>query len=357
MQRADPHAGSAFEQRAEDVEPARTGEVDDERARLDRRFRGQQDLVDRAVGRGDDDQGRARARRPTRAWAATRGTRPPRSSTVRRARGRRRPTTVQPCSMSPSEMVVPARPGPIRARVRCPFLHGRLNVTAASMHAFPGRRGRDQVGGDVAQRRQNEPALPHPGVRHREIGIVDVRRRRTGAGRRRACAAPTARRAHAARRLRSRCASASNACGSQRRVDGDDRVEERVLRRTADGSGLVDARNRDAPRPRMPRASSSTANCRCAARSPRFEPSAMYARLTRSHGLDRIARRRHSPLDTHRDVVEQRADRRVHLADLDDRADHTRIGLAHLGDARREPFEQSVRSDDTTRLTASHTAE
>ena len=55
-----------------------------------------------------------------------------------------------------------------------------------------------------------------------------------------------------------------------------------------------------------------------------------------------------SPLDAHGDVAEQRAYRRMHLADLDDRADHARIGSAHLGDARREPLQQSVllRRDD-----------
>jgi transposase len=51
---------------------------------------------------------------------------------------------------------------------------------------------------------------------------------------------------------------------------------------------------------------------------------------------------RDSPLDTHGDVIEQRAYGRVHLAHLDDRTHDARIGATHLDDARGEALEQLV---------------
>ena len=124
-------------------------------------------------------------------------------------------------------------------------------------------------------------------------------------------------RARAARADRGRCRS-------RRRRSG-----------TRPAAGRRPARSRRRARPRRratpsARASASTARCRCASRSPRFEPSARYARASRHRSM------RTPTWST------PRAHRRLQLAHLDDDALHARVGAAHLGDARREPFEQLV---------------
>ena len=130
-------------------------------------------------------------------------------------------------------------------------------------------------------------------------------------------------------RLAARGRRASSCVRVEVGVDRDDRVQVRVLRRPADRRGLVDARHRDdARRPRSPRA-----------RRPR--PGGTRAGR-RGSSRARGTRARHT-FDAHADVVDHRARTGgCELAHLDDDAVHARIGAAHLGDARREPFEQLV---------------
>ena len=203
MQRADAHAGAPFEQRREHVEPARAREVHDERAGLDRRLGGRAAPV-RSRGRA---WRRARARRRARPSDTSAGgdARHAAADGGRRRVGRAaRDADDGPTLFDQAER--DRRPRATRSDQgdgALLFRHGMRNVTAASRTPSHAAAGVDQRGRDVAQRRQHEPALPHPRVRHREIGIVepqvvvqqdvDVERAR----------APALDRARAARRARS----------------------------------------------------------------------------------------------------------------------------------------------------------
>ena len=177
----------------------------------------------------------------------------PRSTAASGARPRRR-TAVQPWSIRPSVIVVPARPGPISASVRfrrrIAFQPALLRedasdkVTPASRTPSHVASASTRLGRDVAQRRQHEPPLPHARVRNREVGVVERHVVDEQARRRRACADPNAR-PRARRELLDPLATAQQRMRIEIGLDRDDRVEVRVLRRAADRCGLVDARHRD----------------------------------------------------------------------------------------------------------------
>ena len=139
-------------------------------------------------------------------------------------------------------------------------------------------------------------------------------------------------------------AAASSSCGVEVGVDRDDGVQEVVLVRSADRSGLVDRRHRDDAGSRSMPASASTACCRCASRSPRLEPSPRYARVTTAW----------SDRDAHADVVEhRRAPAGAACAPSRSRADPVvGRGTPRRSASRAARAAGSARSS-TTRLTAS----
>ena len=149
--------------RRQHVEPERAGQVDDHGAG-DGRDRGGH-LGDGGVGGGDDEQVDAvRRRRPTSSWR-------PRTPAHVPARRRR----------APRPATRPARPGPIIRTVvtrplrrsspwRVPVAPGDRISTAPDYprpdprhQSLPSSAGH-QVGGQVGQRRQHEPPLPHAGM-------------------------------------------------------------------------------------------------------------------------------------------------------------------------------------------------
>ena len=245
VQRADADPGAPFEQAAANTsrprEPARCttsapGSIAGSAV--------EQHLLDGAVGRGDEHERRAAGDLGDRARAATRGTRRPTWSTVRRARDRRRRRTVQPCSIRPSAIVVPARPGPIRATVR------RCSAMECAMlpppRCTPSQAAAASTRSGATSRRG---ARTNPRSHIRGCGSV-----RSGSSSRmssyRSTSTSSVRGPQRSTRTRCasrsiRCASASSACGSSVGVDRDDGVQVRVLGRTADGRGLVHARDRD----------------------------------------------------------------------------------------------------------------
>ena len=132
---------------------------------------------------------------------------------------------------------------------------------------------------DVVQRREHERPLVHPRVRDLEVGLVDVLVAVEQDVDVQGARSP-ADRAHPILELLDAIADVEQLARREIGVDRDHRVEEVVLARTADRRGLVD---RATPRrPSIPSvaASASTARCRWASRSPRFEPSPRYARVT-----------------------------------------------------------------------------
>ena len=107
--------------------------------------------------------------------------------------------------------------------------------------------------------------------------------------------------------------------------DSDNGVQERVLLGTADGIGLVDARDgldRDVRRSREG----------VDRRLQMTEPVAEVRARARGRPC--------SPFDAHADVRKLGAYGRMHLAHFDDDPFDPRVGATHFGDAGREPFEQ-----------------
>ena len=127
---------------------------------------------------------------------------------------------------------------------------GMVKATPASRTPSHVSIGIDEVGRNVSERRQHEAALPHARMRNREVVAsstrvlsdeqdVDVEGAR----------APTLC-AFTRRELLDLLTPMQELVGIEIRLDRDDRVEVRVLRRSADGRGLVDARDRDHTRRR-----------------------------------------------------------------------------------------------------------
>ena len=80
--------------------------------------------------------------------------------------------------------------------------------------------GDDEVRVEVGERLEHEAALVQARMRHRQPGLVDLRRRRRAAGRGRSCAGPSAaRRACGRARARRRAAASSSSRGAERRLD------------------------------------------------------------------------------------------------------------------------------------------
>ena len=277
MHRTDAQAGAPCEQLLEHVETVRAGEMHDERAGLDRRLRGRAGPA-RSRGRA---WRRSRARRrvplPRRARAATRGRRP--RPTVEAASGARpaTATTFQPISTGRARSW--CRRGPARSGRRCSVVPPwRIQCYRREPHALPGRIGVDQIGGNVTQRRQHEAPFPHAGMRDHEVaGVepnvvvqqdVDVEGARspTFAAFRAARRVRGPARARAMRPARARCRSRrprsdTHPAAGRRPA----RSRRRAIRTRRDTAGAV--------------ASASTACCKNASRSPRFEPRARYARV------------------------------------------------------------------------------
>ena len=203
----------ALEQRVEHIEPARSREVHHERAGLDRRLGRQQHLLDGAVGSGDDHERRAARDLGHERRARRRGTPRPRRRRRHRAHGPRRRRRSSPVRAARARSSS-ARRAEVRSGRRC-----ALRSAMAECAMLPPPRARPpttspastRAGRDVAQRRQHEPPLPHPRVRHVRSGVVEAHVVVQAARRRRASAGPSARRAPAARRASIRCASASSA--------------------------------------------------------------------------------------------------------------------------------------------------
>ena len=133
-------------------------------------------------------------------------------------------------------------------------------------------------------------------------------------------------------------------------LDRDDRVQVRVLRRAADRRGLVHARHRDD-------ANAGNARERVDRELEVREP---VAEVRAEREIRAHAGTGSSPpcpaLDADADVIEPGAHGRLQLADLHHDTLHSGIGPADVGDARREPLEQLVVLEATTRLTASISA-
>ena len=295
---------------------------------------------DRAVGRRDDHERRARGRRRRRASAPRRGTGRGRGRRrVGRAAGDRRRRSSR-ARAAPSAIVVPARPGPTNER-RCACCRASMRAVPCETGSttLPPLRARlptsrsavDEAGRDIAERCEHEAALPHPRVRDREVGRRRSRSRRTSKTSTSSVRGPQRSARTRVRRPLELVARVEQRVRIELGVDRDDRVEVRVLRRAR-----RPARSRTRARPRRPstrrrRASASTASCRCASRSPRLEPSARYAARVPQRSMRT------------RDVSRPRP--RTGGSSL--RTSTTtpfdaRVGAAHFGDARREPLEQLV---------------
>ena len=346
MQRADAHAGPPLQQRAR-TRRARASPRDGRRARRARSPARPRAAPARWRGR-EWRRSRAPAPRATSETSAVRVARHGRGGDRRRRVGR------APADADDGPALLEQAERDRRSRAAradqgdgaLSFRHGMRQCYRRLAHAFPGRRRRRPA------RARRRGAAPGRSPRSHIRGCGRVRSgsssrtssyRSTSTSRVRG-PQRSARTRCASRSMR--CASASSACGSSVGVDRDDRVQVRVLRRPADRRGLVDARHRDdvdavgRGRARRPRTADARAGRRGSSRAAR------YARLT--------ARR--SPLDAHGDVVDHRAHRRVQLAHLDD-APTTRGSARHTS-AMRDASRSSKRycSDETTRLTASHTA-
>ena len=134
--------------------------------------------------------------------------------------------------------------------------------------------GRGQVGRQVGERGQHEAALPHPRVRHLEVGRRPRCGRRPTARRRRACAGPSAPRAPVRRRVSRARHSSSSSRGDAAVSSSTTRLRYGALVvGPADGIGLVHGRDGDEVGQRRPRPAR-----RWPTRSPRFEPSPRKAR-------------------------------------------------------------------------------
>ena len=328
----------------EHVEPARTGEVHDERAGLDRRAR---PPAAPARSRGRVSRRSPAPRRaPTSDTSAVRVARHAAADVGRRrvgrpARDRRRRSS--PARPGRARSSFPARPGPIRATVRCSFRHGGRNVTAASRHAFPRRRRRRPA---RARRRAAAPARS-PRSHIRGCGIVSSGSSSATSSYSRTSTS-SVRGPH--RSPRTRCASRSMLLRErEQRVRIERRCRSRRPRSgTRPAAGHRRARSRTRARPRRRRRR----------RPPR-------ARRPRAADA-RAGRRGSNRARGTRGVTARRARRRSRacartggcsLRTSTTTPTHARIGAAHLGDPRREPFEQLVAAPTTTtRLTASQTA-
>ena len=145
---------------------------------------------------------------------------------------------------------VGARCGKRPRDIDSPLVHDRSFRSDARrigdpVHARPPvRRLLDELGRDVVQWCEDEPALPHPRVRHLEVGIGD-----DGVADEEDVDIESARspplHADALRRVLEPMREREELVRRERGLERDDGVEKPALLRTSDGIGLVDGGDRD----------------------------------------------------------------------------------------------------------------